>query len=114
VFWGAAVVVLLSAVSSALINELHSGWIWSGAAIVIVLVSALVAGWVAKTPSAAVEHNAGSPKRVQDISDAKVAGDIDQQLKTAKARGVRSPATHRQQVRKVDVSGSIRQSQEDI
>lgn len=111
--WGTAGVALLTAVSSALINELHNGWAWIIAAVIIVLISALVAGWVARTPPPTNE-NKSHPMRVQDISDAEVAGGVHQQISTAKAGAGGAPVSHHQQVRRVNVSGSIRQSQEDI
>lgn len=50
--WGAAVAVVLGAVSGAVINELHHGWPWWVAAVVVTVVGALLAGRLASAPAA--------------------------------------------------------------
>jgi hypothetical protein len=45
--WGAAASVVLTGISAALINELHGGWGWWVAASAVVLITALLAGWLA-------------------------------------------------------------------
>jgi hypothetical protein len=45
--WGAAGVVMLGAVSAALINELHGGWGWRVGAGVAVVLWAAATGWLA-------------------------------------------------------------------
>jgi hypothetical protein len=44
---GTAVTVLLAGASSALINELHGGWPWWVAAGGVVVISAVLSGWLA-------------------------------------------------------------------
>jgi hypothetical protein len=60
--WGAGSLVVVGAVAGALINELHGGWGWWVAAVVVVVVWALGAGWVAYRAgaSAGVSQGAGS------------------------------------------------------
>jgi hypothetical protein len=45
--WTTGVAVVLGAVNSALINELHGGWPWWLAAIVVTALGAVLAGWLA-------------------------------------------------------------------
>jgi hypothetical protein len=44
--WGAGVSVVLTSISAALINELHGGWAWWAAAGAVVLITAVLAGWL--------------------------------------------------------------------
>ena len=45
--WGAGASVVLTGISAALINELHGGWAWWVAAGAVVLITAVLAGWLA-------------------------------------------------------------------
>src|SRR5438105_3247741 len=67
--WGAAVSVLLAAVSAALINELHGGWPWWVAAGGVVLGSAALAAWLAlrATGQGGDRLDAGAVKAARDI-----------------------------------------------
>jgi hypothetical protein len=49
--WGAAVAVVLGAVSGAVINELHHGWPWWVAAVVVTGMGAVLAGRLASGPA---------------------------------------------------------------
>lgn len=51
VAWGASTTVVLAAVNSAVINELHGGWPWWTAASVVTLVAAGLAAWIAARSS---------------------------------------------------------------
>jgi hypothetical protein len=60
--WGAGVGVVLAAASGALINELQAGWPWWVAAAFVVLVSAVLTGWLtARTQDPASD---GQPQAV--------------------------------------------------
>jgi hypothetical protein len=60
--WGAGSLVLMGAVAAALINELHGGWRWWVAAVVVVVVWALGTGWLTYRAggSGGVAQGAGS------------------------------------------------------
>jgi hypothetical protein len=62
VAWVSGVAVVLGAVNSALINELHGGWLWWVAALVVTVLGAVVAAFLAQTssvPGGSVEVGAG-------------------------------------------------------
>lgn len=51
VAWGTAAGVMLAAVIGGLVNELHAGWPWWGAAAIVTLLAAVLAGWLASHTS---------------------------------------------------------------
>lgn len=62
VVWVSGVAVVLGALNSALINELHGGWPWWVAALVVTALGAVVAAFLARTssvPDGPVEVDAG-------------------------------------------------------
>ena len=60
--WGAGAGVVLAAASSALINELQAGWPWWVAAALVVLASAVLAGWLAADGKAAKKADGKASK----------------------------------------------------
>lgn len=67
--WGSACAVVLTAISAALINELHAGWFWWFAAAVTVLSGAGLAWWLVPAGRAAggEQLGAGAVKAGRDI-----------------------------------------------
>jgi hypothetical protein len=70
--WGAGAAVILTAVSTALINELHGGWRWWVAASGAVFMTAVLAGWLAlRGVGGGVDQlGAGAVKAGRDIEAA--------------------------------------------
>jgi hypothetical protein len=89
--WGGGGLVILGAVAAALINELHAGWGWRIAAGVVVLVWAVVAGWIAFHTGAGEQRITVADTGV--YTEGKIGGDV-----RTRATGV--PA------READASGS--------
>lgn len=60
--WGAGSLVVVGAVAAALINELHGGWRWWVAAVVVVVAWAVGTGWLAYRAAGLrdVQQGAGS------------------------------------------------------
>jgi hypothetical protein len=83
--WGGGGVVILGAVAAALTNELHAGWGWRIAAGVVVLVWAVVAGWIAFHTGAGEERVTVADTGV--YTEGKIGRDVYTRATGVPARG---------------------------